>query len=96
MQIGKGTPRGQVSEIYIFFITGRSLQIKWKNLRDALMKECRRQKNIKSGAGAKKNNQYRFYNQLLFSNPYAGINKTQNSLSGVDDESVKEFGWRTI
>ncbi|RVE52805.1 hypothetical protein evm_002462 [Chilo suppressalis] len=69
---------------------GRSLQIKWKNLRDAFMKECRRQKNIKSGAGAKKNNQYRFYNQLLFLKPYAGKNKTQNSLSAGDDESVGE------
>nr|XP_013189923.1 unnamed protein product [Amyelois transitella] len=90
MQIGKGTPRGQVSETIYFFITGRSLQIKWKNLRDAFMKECRRQKNIKSGAGAKKNNQYRFYNQLLFLKPYAGKNKTQNSLSAGDDESVGE------
>ncbi|KAH9641329.1 hypothetical protein HF086_002651 [Spodoptera exigua] len=69
---------------------GRSLQIKWKNLRDAFMKEYRRQKNIKSGAGAKKNNQYRFYNQLLFLNPYAGINKTENSLSAADDKSIGE------
>ncbi|XP_060810011.1 uncharacterized protein LOC132904103 [Amyelois transitella] len=90
MQIGKGTPRGQVSETIYFFITGRSLEIKWKNLRDAFMKECRSQKNIKSGAGAKKNNQYRFYNQLLFLKSYAGKNKTQNSLSAGDDESVGE------
>lgn len=54
------------------------------------MKECRRQKNIKSGAGAKKNNQYRFYNQLLFLKPYAGKNKTENSLPAGDDESVGE------
>ncbi|KAF9410310.1 hypothetical protein HW555_010558 [Spodoptera exigua] len=69
---------------------GRSLQIKWKNLREAFMKECRRQKNIKSGAGAKKNNQYRFYNQLLLLKPYAGINKTENSLSAADDNSIGE------
>lgn len=54
------------------------------------MKECRRKKNIKSGSGAKKNNQYRFYNQLLFLKPFAGKNKTTNSLPAGDYESLGE------
>lgn len=51
---------------YLFFVPGATLQKKWKNIRDAYMKEYKKNKSIPSGSGSQKGTTYIYFSRLSF------------------------------
>lgn len=86
MKVCKCTSCGQIPKVKIInFISGISLQKKWKNLRDSFARERRRLKNPKSGSAASRKSCYMYYNNLLFLSRAIAVNETETNVLPRED-----------
>lgn len=72
--------------IKIFCISGKEVQARWKNIRDAYSKDCRKHTtDTKSGSEAVKSRRYIFSEQLSFLRKVTGNRTTTDSLSSAQE-----------
>lgn len=70
--------------ITFFLFPGKSLQKKWKNIRDSFLRELRRVKGAKSGAAAKRKSPY-VYQNLMFLKDTVEPNTTESNVNDTEN-----------
>lgn len=77
------------------FVSGLTLQKKWKGLRDGFVREMKKKKNAPSGSGAASKTSYIYFNRLMFLERSVNNKSTESNIStdieqnsSVDGEDV--------
>lgn len=73
--------------MYFFFVTGKEVQKRWKNVKDCFARELAVQKKTKSGEPAKKRRKYIYFDTLLFLLPHQQPRSTSSNVEPPDDNS---------
>lgn len=70
---------------FFFLFPGKSLQKKWKNIRDSFLRELRRVKGAKSGAAAKRKSPYVYFQHLMFLKDTVEPNTTESNINDAEN-----------